>query len=304
MGELIVSLAGTPAGGVLALALALLSALSHAIFGAINKGGMDPFLNRGAINIAYSLMAAPVALFVVPPPSNELMVILVAVFFIHLLYEWLQSTSFHLGAFTVVYPIARGTGPLATALLAVVVFGEHLAPIQWAGLLLLSGSIASLAVANVRALRNEAVAVRNLQTVIAIALATGVMIAIYTTVDAYGIRKAADPFTFLAWFFFMGGFGFPVIAALRWRRLPSTKRPPVRDLAIRGLFGALIAFMSFGALMLATRVGKVGQVAALRETSIIFATGIGVLIFREKIDLPRLVIIGLIAVGAIMIELH
>jgi len=55
--------------------------------------------------------------------------------------------------------------------------------------------------------------------------------------------------------------------------------------------------------MLATRVGKVGEVAALRETSIIFATAIGVLIFREKIDAKRVAIIFSVAAGAVLIEL-
>ena len=66
----------------------------------------------------------------------------------------------------------------------------------------------------------------------------------------------------------------------------------------------MIAFFSFGTLMLATRIGKVSEAAALRETSIIFATGIGVLFFHEKVDAKRLAIIGLIAAGAILIELH
>ncbi|MEC9342247.1 MAG: DMT family transporter [Pseudomonadota bacterium] len=302
MGELIVELSGTQAGELLALALALLSALAHAIFGAINKGGLDPFVNRGAINVAYSLMAAPFALFVVPLPSAELAAILVVVFLIHVLYETLQSAAFHLGAFTVVYPIARGTGPFITALAAIFVFGEHLNGGQWLGLVVLSASIMSLALANLRAIRKERLASSNLQLAIGVALLTGVMIAVYTTVDAYGIRLADDPFTFLAWFFFLGGFGFPVIAYFRWRRL--VRRPPLQELAARGLFGAIIAYVSFGAFILATRVGKVSEAAAVRELSIVFATGIGVLIFKEKIDLPRLVIIGFIAAGAIMVELH
>ncbi|MCB1451621.1 MAG: EamA family transporter [Nitratireductor sp.] len=302
MGEQIVALAGTPAGELLSVALALLSALAHAIFGAINKGGIDPFVNRGAINVSYSLMAAPFALFVVPWPTPELFRILIAVYFIHLLYEWLQSQSFHLGAFTVVYPIARGTGPLITACFAMVAFGEFLEPSQWFGLLLLSGSIVSLALVNIREKQKQGISAHGLQSAILVALATGVMIAVYTTVDAHGIRVAGNPFTFLAWFFFIGGFGFPFIAYARWRKL--TVRPGLGELAARGIFGALIAFLSFGAVMLATRLGKVGEAAALRETSIIFATGIGVLIFREKIDARRLGIIAMIAVGAIMVEFH
>jgi hypothetical protein len=85
MSQTIIGLAGTPTGEWVALALALLSALAHAVFGAINKGGTDPFLNRGAINVFYSLMAAPFALFVFPLPGPDLVPILVAVFLVHLL---------------------------------------------------------------------------------------------------------------------------------------------------------------------------------------------------------------------------
>lgn len=301
MSDLIVQLAGTPAGELLALSLALLSALAHAIFGAINKGGLDPFLNRGAINIVYSLMAAPFALFVFPLPAADLIPILIVVYFVHMLYEWLQAASFHRGAFTVVYPISRGTGPFFTAIIAIFVFSEHLRIGQWLGLVVLSGSIVSLALANLAEKRREGVHPRDMQTAISIAVATGLMIAVYTTIDAYGIRLASNPFTFLSWFFFMGGFGFPFIAALRWRKL--TVRPAISELAVRGVFGALIAFISFGAVMLATRLGKVGEAAALRETSIIFATAIGVLIFREKIDVKRIAIIFAVAAGAILVEL-
>jgi len=85
--------------------------------------------------------------------------------------------------------------------------------------------------------------------------------------------------------------------------MPVEARPALDELAIRGIFGAFIAFLSFGAVMLATRLDKVGEAAALRETSIVFATALGVLIFREKIDLTRLGLIFLIAFGAILIEL-
>ncbi|MCI4666271.1 MAG: DMT family transporter [Neomegalonema sp.] len=303
MGEFIVSIAHTPAGEALALALALLSALAHALFGAINKGGADPFLNRGAINIAYGAMALPLALFVFPLPSPALWAALGATYLVHIVYEWFQAASFHRGAFTLVYPIARGTSPVATVAVALVLFNERLTLIQWLGLLLLSLSIYAFALANLRDRADGAPARAALISAILTALGTGVMIAVYTNVDAYGIRLADDPFTFLAWFYVLGGVGFPIIAAHRWRRMPSAMRPPVKDLAIRGFFGAIIAFISFGALMLATRLDKIGEAAALRETSIIFGAAIGVLIFKEKIDGLRIALIIAIAAGAVLIEL-
>lgn len=300
MGDLIVELAGTPAGEALALALALLSAMAHAIFGAVNKGGSDPYLNRGAINITYCAMAAPFALFILPWPQPQLFIVLIAVYFVHFLYEWLQTVSFVKGDFTVVYPIARGTGPFMTAIGALFIFNERLAPFQWFGLVLLSGSIISLALVNYRNVVRDGGEIKGIREAVLAALLTGIMVAVYTTLDAYGIRLAVDPFIFLAWFFFIGGFGFPIISIHRWRKIDV--RPPISELAMRGVFGAIIAFISFGAVMLATRLGKVGEAAAFRETSIIFATGIGVLIFKEKIGLPALLLIALIAVGAILVE--
>jgi len=302
MGEMIASMAGTPEGEVLAFALAILSAISHATFGAINKGGLDPFLNRGAINVSYGVMALPFALFVFPWPTAELWTVLAAVYVIHLVYEWFQASAFEKGDFTLVYPIARGTGPLLIGISAAFVFGESMVALQWAGLVLLSGSIMGLAVANMRARRIDIAALAGMKAAIAMALMTGVMIAVYTLTDAYGIRLAENPFTFLAWFFVLGGVGFPWISAWRWRRLAPERRPALSDLAARGIFGALIAFLSFGAVMLATRLDKVGEAAALRETSIIFATAIGIFFFREKIDAPRLGLIGLIMAGAMLVE--
>lgn len=301
MGELIVSLAGTEAGEALALALVLLSALAHAIFGAINKGGVDPILNRGAINICYGAMAAPFALFVFPWPSGALWLALLVSYLVHIAYEYLQASAFSKGDFTVVYPIARGTGPLVAMLLAIVVFHERFSVMQWIGGFGLSTAIIGLALINIRRARQAGLEIRNLRGAILTALATGVGVAAYTMVDAYGIRLAEDPFTFLSWVFFTGGFGFPLVAAARWRRL--TVKPPLSDLAMRGMFGAIIALMSFGSIMLATRLDSVGEAAALRETSIIFATAIGVLVFHERIDAARLALIACIAAGAVLVEM-
>ena len=122
MGSWIVSLEGTQAGEAAALVLVLLSAVSHAVFGVIFKGGVDPYINRGAINVAYSLMALPFALFVLPLPTPAIWGVLGVSFLVHLAYELFQARAFSKGAFTLVYPIARGTGPLATSLLALAVF--------------------------------------------------------------------------------------------------------------------------------------------------------------------------------------
>lgn len=302
MGDYFVSLAGTQAGEDLALILALVSAFAHAVFAALNKQGIDPYLNRGAINLAYSLMASPFALFVFPLPEGFLIPVLIVSFIFHVGYEWLQSAAFTKGAFTLVYPIARGTGPLVTAILAIFVFSENLEPSQWAGIFLLSGAIISLAGINMREKQVDEVIRAALLPSILLAIGAGICVALYTTVDAYGIRITANPFTFLAWFFFLGGFGFPIIAYRRYQNMPV--KPSIKPLVIRGFTGASVAFFSFATLMLATRIGKVSEAAALRETSIIFATIIGVLFLGERVSAAKVAIICLIAMGALLIEFH
>ena len=106
------------------------------------------------------------------------------------------------------------------------------------------------------------------------------MVAVYTTYDAYGIRATADPFTFLAWFFMLDGIFIPVVTHRRWRQLPAAEIVPLLK---RGVLGAFVAYFSFGSIMLATRLDKVGEAAVLRETSTVFAALIGWLVLGEKV---------------------
>jgi drug/metabolite transporter (DMT)-like permease len=76
----------------------------------------------------------------------------------------------------------------------------------------------------------------------------------------------------------------------------------LRPLLVRGLIGAIVAYGSFGSIMLATRLGQVGEAAILRETSTVFAALIGWLVLRETVGPKRMILMGLIAVGAVIVE--
>ncbi|MFQ6553225.1 EamA family transporter [Aestuariibius insulae] len=297
MTEWLISLEGTDGGHRLAMVLALLAAFLHAIFGALQKGRHDPWLSRGAIDASYCLMAAPFALFVVPWPGDHMWPIFAVVFVIHVGYKLLQGFAYSKGAYTVVYPVVRGTGPLFTVIGASLLFAETFMLVQWLGVAVLLAGIFGLAGYN---LAHATVPIRQLQTALGLAFLTGLFVALYTTIDAYGIRAAANPFTFLAWFFFLDGLWMPVVAALRWRRMENP--PALGPLMARGVLGGLIAFGSFGAVMMATRLDSVGEAAVLRETSTIFAALIGWLILGETVGPRRAGLMGLIAIGAVIVE--
>lgn len=297
MSAWLVSIEGTAAGQQLALWLALLAALLHAIFGALQKGRHDPWMSRGAIDASYCLMAAPFALFVVPWPEPHMWLIFFGAFVIHLLYKLLQAQAYTKGAYTVVYPVVRGTGPLFAVIGAYLIFGEVFSPTQWLGLAVLLSGIFGLAVYNLIYLVPER---DTLAVALMLAIATGLFVALYTTYDAYGIRATADPFTFLAWFFMIDGFVMPIIAALRYRNMAH--RPALGPLAVRGVIGGLVAFFSFGSIMVATRLDNVGEAAVLRETSTVFAAIIGWVFLKETVGPRRIALMALIALGAVIVE--
>ncbi len=298
MSDWLVSIAGTPAGAQLATYLALMSAIAHAAFGALQKGRHDPWLTRGAIDGWLVVISAPVALFVVPWPNMQTALILAGALVIHFGYKLTMALAYERAAYTVVYPVVRGTGPLVTVIAASVVFQEHFTATQWLGVACLSGGILLLALRN---LSEEVIDPHALKTGLAWALLGGILVAVYTTYDAYGIRQSPDPFTFLAWFFFVTAFDFPVIAAWRYHKMADA--PDLGPLMWRGFAGAIIAWISFGGVMLATRLDKVGEAAVLRETSTVFAALIGWFILKEKVGPRRLFLMALVALGAVIVEM-
>lgn len=298
MGDWIVQLAGTPQGAQLATALALLSAVAHAVFGALQKGRHDPWLTRGAIDGWLVVVSAPVALFLVPWPNAFTTMMLLGAMVIHFGYKLTMALAYERAAYTVVYPVVRGTGPVVTVLAASVIFQEHFTLMQWAGVACVSGGILLLALRN---LSEEKIDLPALKSGLAWAFLGGIMVAIYTIWDAYGIRSSLNPFTFLAWFFFLTAFDFPILATWRYRRMAN--KPDLGPLMWRGFAGALIAWVSFGGVMLATRLDTVGQAAVLRETSTVFAALIGWFILGEKVGPRRLMLMGLVALGAVIVEM-
>ena len=288
---------GTESGRQFAFFLALMAGVLHAAFGAMQKGSVDPWIMRGAIDISYGLMALPIVIYIVPWPETYQFVILVGVWFIHTAYKILQAMAYTRGAYTVVYPIVRGSAPLFTVIGAYFLFGEIFGLGEWFGLLILLSGIFGLAIYNL--VTNE-VDRKTLNMALGLAFCTGLFVALYTTYDAYGIRNSADPFTFVAWLFLIDSFAMPIIAFVYAQKNKILLRG--NGLFWRGPIGGVLAVTSFGSILLATRLDKVGEAAILRETSVIFAALIGWLFLKEKVGAYRLILMSLIVLGAVLVE--
>src|SRR5512143_4354799 len=147
---------------------------------------------RLLIGVFSAVLVAPV-LFFVPLPHGIAIWFLVGTAFVHAVYELLLVRSYESAAFSAVYPVARGTGPLFTALGALLVLREHAGWLEIAGIVTVCGGVIAIGLSH----RATDGAMKGL----AFALATGLTIGIYTLIDASGVRAVKEPLTYVLWFF-------------------------------------------------------------------------------------------------------
>jgi drug/metabolite transporter (DMT)-like permease len=262
----------------------------HAVWNAIAKSVTDRVVVFALIGVAATLGGGAVlALTGLPYRAAIGFAVVSAV--IHIGYDLGLMSSYRLGAFNQVYPIARGTSPLLVALGAYVLVGEHLGAIPLAGIAILAAGLASLALSSGRLTRSELPA-------IGAAVLTGVAIAAYTVVDGLGVRRAHDPLAYAGLLFLLQGPVFPVVAAFRRPRLTWLTGPT----AAKGLLAGGLSLIAYGIVLWAQTRAPLAEVAAIRETSVVFAALIGMKLFAERFGTRRLASAVLVAAGIVLIS--
>jgi len=262
------------------------AALLHAAWNAIIKSGGNPLLDTALIALAKSGMMVLV-LAAIPPPAPAAWPYIAASVLVHIGYYTALAGAYRAGDLSHGYPIMRGTAPLLTALATWIFLGERLPPTAWAGVLFICGGVLSLGLVGGGASRRAT----------AWALTNAVIIATYTLSDGAGVRVSGGTLNYLVWlFFFMGlPFGFGVLAIKRGEFLAHARLH-----WRRGVAGAMMSGLSYGIALWAMTRAPVAIVAALRETSVIFAALIGAWLLkeghlRERIWGAAAVLAGLIA---------
>ncbi|MCX5140823.1 MULTISPECIES: EamA family transporter [unclassified Streptomyces] len=266
----------------------LTAAFTHAGWNAIAHAIKDQLLSFTLISGGGLLIGAAAACFV-PFPAAEAWPYLFVSAALHVAYMLLLMRSFTLGDFGQMYPIARGTAPLVVTVLAAVFVGER--PDGWAttGVAVASAGLVGLALWGIRGAGK-----RPQWPAILAALATGLAIAGYTTVDGVGVRASGSSLGYIAWLMILEGIAIPLYALYRRRSaLPAQLRP----YAVRGLIGAALSVTAYGLVLWAQTRAALAPVAALRESSIIVGAAIGTVFFKERFGAPRIAAAGLMVVG-------
>ncbi|PHM71120.1 DMT family transporter [Xenorhabdus kozodoii] len=265
------------------------AALLHASWNALVKISADRFLGISIIVFFAGIIATLGLIWVGLPTLSSLpWLILSAV--LHTAYCLFLSRSYATGDLGQVYPIARGCAPLITALLSWIILQETLPPFAMLGVGLIIVGILLIAVPQGK---NSLHLDR--KTLIA-AITTSVFTAGYTLSDGAGSRASDHTLTYILWLFAINGWSMGVIMYFKYW---STAGRKLLQYWKKGLLGGLMQLLSYGIVIWAMSYAPIVLVAALRETSVLFAMLLSVVILREPFNKMRLLACVVIVAGVI-----
>ncbi len=257
----------------------------HAVVNAILKSGKDKLSSRALIDGFSGLLILPFV-FVLPLPHGA-WGWLAGSWATHIVYLVCLVKAFERADMTVAYPIARGVAPALASTAAVLVFSE---PVSW----ITAAGIGCVSLGVMVVGLGRRVDRRGLGW----AIATGVCIALYTVIDAQGVRAAPGALSYIAWVYVAMGGGIGLLFAL-WRgpRFLLAARAEWKA----GLIAGALSIVTYGLALYAYRLGDTPRLAALRETSILFAVVIAVIFLRERMTGGRIAGTVAIAGGAALL---
>lgn len=278
--------------GVFALVLA--AAALHAGWNAFLKVKLEPFLAMTLITAAGGVVGLPfLAWFGFP--RAEAWPWLIGSVIIHLGYYIALSEAYRRADMGQIYPIARGGAPLLTVTASLLLLREPIGLQGAIGVAVLGCGIMLMAF-----LGRRKQAVRD-PVAIAFALLTAVIICGYTLVDGIGARVAGDAHAYSAALFVVDSVPL-VILAWWWRGTEALK--PMRAFIPQGLAGGAMSLASYWIAIWAMTVAPIALVAALRESSVLWASLIAVLFLKEPIVPARGIAVALIIAGLVLIRLQ
>jgi drug/metabolite transporter (DMT)-like permease len=269
----------------------LLAALLHALWNALIKTGTSKVTGMLIMTLCQGLLGFAI-LLARPWPAAGVWPWLLASGALHAGYKVFLAFAYEQGDLSRVYPIARGAAPMLVTLISVVFLSDFIALGEYLGIALLGCGIAVMAHGAIR--HGES------RRLVPLALGSALMTAGYSLVDGLGARLAGDAVMFVGWMFALDALMFtPTVLTLRGTAI---LRATPRDWGLGGL-AALASFAAYGIAVWAMTQAPIALVAALRETSILFAVLIGWTVFGDSMDRGKVLAATMIVLGVGMTRL-
>jgi drug/metabolite transporter (DMT)-like permease len=278
------------------LAAVLGAALLHALWNSLVKSAGDRFLTSARVCLWCGVIALATGC-ALPSPNFAAAGFIVASAIIHVVYFVLVGRLYRNADLSVAYPLMRGLAPLIACVIAALTLAEVPKPLTLAGVVILVAGVVTMGVSGLAQGRID-------RATIAVALANSAIIAVYTVVDGEGARlagaDAAHAFAYNAWAdAFTAALYAPLLFAYRG---VGFARDLIRDIP-RSAFGGVAAFGGYALVVWAMTQTTIGAVAALRESSVVFAALIGVVFLGEPFRGARAGAAVLIMAGVVALRL-
>jgi len=272
------------------IALVLFGALLHATWNAIIKAGTDKSLDAALVSAGGAVAALPLLPFL-PLPASAAWPFIGASAILQFAYFQLVAAAYRAGDIGLVYPLMRGVAPLIIVSTSSFILKETLSGGALIGTMAICAGILTLAFEARKGSRRA----------IVLALANAVVIATYTYVDGIGARISGNSVSYTLWMALP-----PPILLFAWaisQRGINAVAAHVRYNWWRGLIGGGGSIASYGLALWAMTKAPVAMVAALRETSILFALVISVVVLKERSSIWRYIAGAIIAGGVLVLRL-
>lgn len=273
------------------IGVVLVAALLHATWNLLVRSGDDRGLDVTLVAVVAGALCLPLVL-VLPAPARESWPHAAASAAIHTVYFLVLAEAYRDGHFGPSYTIMRGTAPLLVTLLGLAgVASEPAARTTWAGAAVVSAGVLAMAAlgAGGGVTRRGA----------AFVLLNACVIAAYTLVDGAGARLSGNALSYTAWVFLLD---VPPLVAVALLSRGGAALAHARAGWRRATAGGALTVASYALALWAMTRAPIAAVAALRETSVVFATLLGTWRLREPLGLPRVAAACAVAAGIALLE--
>jgi len=274
----------------------LVAAMMHATWNTLMKSAPDKNLETALANFSTSLVAIPFLLiYGLPEPETYIYILLSLV--LHVIYFYTVASAYRYGDLNMAYPIMRGVAPILTLIIGGILFEEAIHAWMVVGIVLICVGVVFLGF-------NKSPSTVHHQKTLLFALGNAVIIAAYTLVDGQGARLANQVWSYVGMLLFLNGYVFPAI--LFWQRKNSFTRTQtlqyIQARGIHALIGGSCVMGSYSIVLWAMTQAPIATVAAIRETSVLFAFMFAVVFLKEPLYPLR--IVGMLGVccGVVLIR--
>lgn len=270
--------------------LVLGAAFLHAIWNALLKQSGDRLLSLAFIAGAGSV-ASWILVPLAPLPHPDAFGWLGLSVLFHIGYYTALVRAYDRGDLSLVYPVARGSGPLWVALASGPLANERLTGQESIGVAVLCTGIVLLALRSGRHTASR--------SALLYALVTGLFIGCYTLSDGLGVRASGHPIAYILWMNGLEGVPLFLFAMLRRRGRVITFLREDRGKAIAG---GILAALAYGVVIWTYSKGTIAPIAALRETSVVIAAWLGARHLGEPFGRSRLFAAAIVATGVLLLS--